>query len=261
MKSPVTLLIFAILFFLSCKDEEIIFTSECYPEELRNGVIASYSFQNGSLEDGSSNRADVDDQISGIPASDRNGNASCAYSFNRNHYEHLSTTNTSFLNNLDVFSISLWYQSTDSSGHGGLEILISRDDSHDQCSVHKKGEWSLGLETCKRAVFGHNNLVLTNFPLAIPPASCQDNITFQVNKWHHVVAIYNRNNYKIYLNGILHNSASGVSDCPDLHLTEDQGDLIIGKGHTGKIDDILIYNREVSADEVTDLYNLQPCCN
>ena len=255
------LFIISTLFIVSCKDEEIVFTSECYPEQLRSGVIASYSFQNGSLEDGSTNRADIDEHISGAPTSDRNGDVNCAYAFNETFGEYLSTSKTSFLNNLEEFSISLWYQPSDSTTNGGShEFLMGRNNSQVQCP-DKRGEWSLGLFACRRAVFSHNNSVEANLPLSIPPASCLDNVYHFTGRWQHVVAVYNRGTYKIFHDGFLQNTSSGLNSCPELHKAEDTGDLFIGRYYTGKIDDILIYNREVTTDEVTELYNLQPCCS
>ena len=91
-----------ILISISCKkDEEIVFTSECYPQSLRDGVIASYAFSNGSLENGTSFKADLMPNSGPIPASDRYGNPNCAYIFDYNPaFQSLSTSNTSFLNGL-----------------------------------------------------------------------------------------------------------------------------------------------------------------
>jgi hypothetical protein len=244
---------------ISCKDEDIVFSSECYPEHLREGVLVSYSFNNGSLENGTSFNADLVPNAGPIPAPDRFGNPNCAYFFDTNpSFPTLETSNSSFLNDLNQFSVSLWYQPQDSFHHGGsIEGLLGRNKTQDQCP-DRIGEWSIGLHDCRRVVFGHNNSVWED--IALPPGGCHELVYSLTGTWHHVVAIYTEEYYKIYKDGILQDSVSGLASCTNLQLAEDVGDLIIGYKFTGKIDDILIYNRALSATEVSELYSNDPCC-
>jgi len=247
------------LLFFSCKDEDlpISFESECYPPNLEEGVIASYDFSNGSLENGTSFNADLIPNQGPVPTSDRFGNSNCAYMFDYNpQFQSLSTSSTSFLNGLKEFSISLWYQPQDSSVGGDLEVLVSRNKSQELCD--RVGEWSLGLHACRRAVFTHNNTVWEDIDL--PPKGCQELVYMLTGSWHHVVAVYNNDHYTIYKDGVLQDSTSGHGSCIDLPLAEDVGDLFLGYRFTGKMDDVLIYNREISPEEVAELYTLQPCC-
>ena len=140
---------------------------------------------------------------------------------------------------------------------GSIEILLSRGmESH---CPNRRGEWSVSLFDCRIAVFGHNNSVWAN-PITGFSNGCQGEINALTEKWHHVVAIKNGDDYKLYFNGNLDESESGDANCTNLHLAEDIGDLFIGSQYTGKIDDILIYNRELSQAEVTELFELEPCC-
>jgi hypothetical protein len=108
-------------------------------------------------------------------------------------------------------------------------------------------------------VFGHNNSVWANIITGFPNG-CQEEVVALTDKWHHVVATKNGDEYNIYFNGNLDESSSGNANCSNLHLAEDIGDMFIGSKYTGKIDDILIYNRELSESEVTALFELEPCC-
>ncbi|MBP7240011.1 MAG: LamG domain-containing protein [Saprospiraceae bacterium] len=253
-----------VLVFFSCKDEDlpISFESECYPPNLEEGVIASYDFSNGSLENGTSINADLRGYSGAFPTSDRNGNVNCAYSFSKNpQLSYLATSNTSFLNGLKQFSISMWYQPQDSFLNGGqMEVLMTRNRTQDVQCPDRIGEWSVGLYDCRRVVFGHNNSVWEDIALPPPPAECQQLFFYLTGLWHHVVAVYNEDHYKIYKDGILQDSTSGPGACTDLHLAEDVGDLVLGYKFTGKLDDILIYNREITSEEVAELFALQPCC-
>jgi hypothetical protein len=259
MKRIIILLSACVVLFISCHEDEIVFSSECYPDHLREGVLASYSFSNGSLENGTTFNADLVPNAGPIPTQDRFGNPNCAYYFDTNpSFPTLQTSNTSFLNDLHQFSVSLWYQPQDSFINGGtLEGLLGRNKTQDHCP-DRIGEWSIGLHDCRRLVFGHNNSVWEDIPL--PQEGCQELFYSLTGAWHHAVAIYTDDYYKLYKDGILQDSVSGLAACPDLHVAEDVGNLIIGYKFTGKIDDILIYNRALSATDVLELYTSDPCC-
>ncbi|MCW3789147.1 LamG-like jellyroll fold domain-containing protein [Plebeiibacterium sediminum] len=78
------------------------------------------------------------------------------------------------------------------------------------------------------------------------------------NNWQHYVVTYGNSTVKIYIDGV--EVLSRQNNNPFNTLNED---FRIGTGHTAvssaignfKIDDLLIYNRELSAQEVSDLYN------
>jgi hypothetical protein len=78
--------------------------------------------------------------------------------------------------------------------------------------------------------------------------------------WHHVVAIYDNDHYSIYFNGVEVASASGPANCGNQYTAQDIGDLFLGKFYTGKIDDVVIYDRALSALEIQALSGLNACC-
>ena len=86
----------------------------------------------------------------------------------------------------------------------------------------------------------------------------------QTGVWYHVVGTYDGTNVKIYVNGSLENSAT-YSATPG---TTNQP-LVIGRWYgnyndyytDGKIDQVRIFNKAISATEVTALYNEIQCAN
>jgi hypothetical protein len=246
--NKITQLLFISIFgFSACKKEVFIIT--CLPSGLQDGVIAFYPFSNSSITDESLNNHDLNNPTDAKPVPDRNGNSDCAFEFVTlpGHAEFLTTDQTGFLDHLNSFSISVWFEPLDTSIHGSwLEVLVGRGEGL-KCP-DRKGEWSLGLYDGRRAVFGHNTSVWI---------LSGHNPT---HEWHHVVATKNNDTYKIYLDGILSNQANGNANCTSLHLAQDVGDLFIGKDFTGRLDDIVIYNRELTAEEVLELFELEPCC-
>ena len=192
---------------------------------------------------------------------DRNGNLNCAYRFdNRGTTEQfLTTTQTDFLNNLSSFSISMWYQPIDSTrAVGDFESLLVRGDNR-RCP-NRGGEWSVGLYDCRKAVFGHNNSVWAN---AISMnGGCQGEVETLTGNWHHVVAVKSNDTYKIYFNQNLDETDTGDANCGSAFIAAaDIGDLFVGRMYTGDIDDIMIFNKELSQQEVTELFNLDTCCD
>jgi hypothetical protein len=232
---------------------------DCIPTNLQNGVIAFYPFKNGSLLDiAQSNH--LTNPTNATPAADRNGNANCAFQFKSvaGKEEFLTETQPAFLNGLNAFSISIWYQPLDTFRSGGIyEVLVSRGKG--QHCPNRNGEWSVGLYDCRRAVFGHDNSVWAN-PISPNMFDCQAEVNALTDKWHHVVAVKNGDTYKIYFNGKLEETVNGDGDCSNPYTASDIGDFFIGRNYTGKIDDVLVFNRELSQAEVTELYQLVPCC-
>jgi hypothetical protein len=251
--------IFLIAFGIAGCDKEK-FKVQCLPEHLQNGVIAYYPFENGDLVDASGHGNDLTNPTTAHPASDRDDNPQCAYEFDNYPVQgqFLITQATGFLNGQDAFSISVWYQPLDvNASVGQIQGLVSRGDQN-RCP-DRKGEWSVSLYDCRRAVFGHNNSVWANSVTGT--SNCDEHIIAVTDKWHHVVGVYHDDTYKIYYNGILHETTSGPAGCTNLHFAQDIGDLFIGDDFTGRIDDILIYDREITAQEVMDLFEAEPCCN
>ncbi|MEM1215956.1 MAG: LamG domain-containing protein [Bacteroidota bacterium] len=159
----------------------------------------------------------------------------------------LPLENPEFLDNLSAFSISLWYYPLDDSRPGGkYESLLSRGE--DGRCPNRSGEWSVGLYDARRAVFGHDNSVWAG------PVS-------EVENWYHVVAVLDGDNYKIYWNGSLEEEETGNANCSNFRAAEDIGQLFVGAMFTGKIDDVLLYDRVLTANEINELYELDTCCN
>lgn len=79
-------------------------------------------------------------------------------------------------------------------------------------------------------------------------------------RWYHIVAQYDAddNSYEIYLNGELHKS--GISTWAIVEQTANQLSFGTRTGSTqrfsGALDDFRVYNRQLSAIEVADLYGL-----
>ncbi len=94
--------------------------------------------------------------------------------------------------------------------------------------------------------------------------SIRGNTTLQLNTWNLLTVTYNdaSNNISLYVNGVLE-SKTVIAGAPETNSLETNlHGVTIGAKDVGywfipaKIDDVRVYNRAISADEVQKLYNL-----
>lgn len=241
---------------VSCGKKKENKNLDCIPNGMKSIVIAYYPFPSGSLLDFSGDANHLTNIGGVISAPDRGGNLNCAMEFINlpTSSQFLLHNNPTFLNDLDEFTISLWYMALDTSRPGGLfETLVGRDSvGH---APDRSGQWSVGLYDCRRAVFGRTNSVWE-----IPYTnSCDDLVVSNTNVWKHAVATCHTSGEvsSIYINGELQSVLTGASGT---YAAADFGDLFIGRNFTGVLDDIIIFKKALDADQVMELYQMEPCC-
>ncbi len=216
------------------------------PATLQNGLVGYWPFcGNANDASGNTNNGTVN---GATLTTDRFGNANSAYSFDGNDWIGVSHNPSFNLPGNGDFSFSAWIQTSNavteetiiSKGHGGGQ---NQPDVY----IFSKIGSQIGLE-------------LASVPNAFWNYSAN---TISVNNWNSVVAIYNsvNNQVKFYINGVL----GAVSSYPLLPTSNnDLNQLFFGKqGYgcncnffSGKIDDIAIYNRALTASEIQQLYTL-----
>lgn len=244
-----------------CDDDDInpTLANTCLSGGLENGVIAYYSFSNGRLQDESGFNHDLNNPTLATASADRDGNPRCAYRFDASttNEQFLTVADATFLDGLESFSISAWYQALDTNMLGNnLQVLIGRGDQP-RCP-NRRGEWMLGLYDSRRAVFGHNNSVWSTVTAGV--STVEQIIQENTNRWFHVVAVKDQDTYSLYRDGILQETVTGLAGCTNQHLAADTGSLFLGTNHHGDLDDVVIYNRAVSSQEVTNLFATGVCC-
>jgi len=217
-----------------------------------NGLVGWWPFNgNANDESGNGNNGTVN---GATLTTDRNGVANNAYSFNGinqkitvNDKSSLSFTNA-------IFTTSYWVNIKTPLTHGAPVLCkygITNDfeyaDFFYSNNTSSFGTWNLG-GTC-----GVNGTGITN-------------TTNYQNNWHYIVSVHNGlAGASIYIDGNLYISDnSSNSSCS---MGNGSGNLYFGFGggwnqqyyFNGLIDDIAIYNRVLTQQEITDLYNAQTC--
>ena len=216
------------------------------------GLVAYYPF-NGNANDATGNGNNCNDY--GVPlAQDRLGNAGLAYSFAGSG----GTPTTTFLatsNNFPIVgntsrSVSLWFRLDETPVYPYGNLISWGTDSTGSSFAIVYEPWQ---------GHGYNfSINCNNLKWGwIKPG------TIELNRWHHIFVSYETNlgSSQMYLDGM---RLAGISEpsfgTPTTTINTDFGRLRInsyldlGFGIFGVIDDVRIYNRALSTNDVAALY-------
>ena len=204
-----------------------------------NGLVGWWPF-NGNANDESGNNNNGNNN-GAILTSDRFNNSNCAFDFNNCNYIDVGMSSANFSNS--NFTISLWF-TRDSSQIG---YLISKRNSELFANFWqmRPNGFSINETTSNDSGFVAYNSSL--------------------NQWYNYIVIRDGIELKLFVNGILQDS---ISTNTILNLSNNTtikiGAVIAPISglvgcHYGKIDDIGIWNRSLTQQEITDLYNGNIC--
>lgn len=244
------LLTISFLLLFSCKKKDTGTDPEdkvCIPTSLEDNLIAYYPFIEGSLEDFKNNN-DLTNANNAELTEGREGSENCAIWFSDRMPNYLYMENPIFLYNLRKYSISLWYKHV-INNEGQYELLIGRGNLDNQFPASEK-YMSIGVYDINKVTFFNN--------LSSVWDNSDDNL---LNEWYHVVATcdFDSKTMSLYQNGKL--METRTSTTLDIINPIQGGYLIIGKYFNGAIDDIAIFNKVLSQEEVLEMYSIESCCN
>lgn len=208
---------------------------------LNHGLIGHFPL-NGNAEDfGSENR---DGMINGsvVSATDRFGNSNACLEFNG--VDGSISLGDAYDSGQEL-SFSIWACFDETYDQSAYQIFISKhDDSSNQDKsffVGKNG--------------GTGSFYSRYYDGDLDGVDCSSAGFPVVNHWYHIVSVFDNGNSYLYIDGVLADSESSERLLND-SLTE----TIIGSTQTplhfmdGKLDDLRVYNRVLSIDEVQSLY-------
>ncbi len=153
------------------------------------------------------------------------------------------------------FSLSGWFKSgfgfgrtmagKGGTGPGGTRYLITLDET--DCGGGMKIKVEIDDDTTKKF-------------------TCSSGSSFNDNAWHHAVLVRNGNNLRLYEDGQQVATPTDITGYGNINSTRifsigsmfDEGALNQSSFFSGLIDDVRIYDRALSAAEVTDLFNPPP---
>ena len=198
--------------------------------DIENGLVAWYPF-NGNANDESGNGHNG--QIVGDPQpfNDRFGNSNSAYDFDGNGDCILAGNWFAYQN----FSISVWVKQD--AINGTYVDIIDNNHSNVNWAIQYDGN-------------SGNYYFFTN-----PQGTTAFSLPF--NQWKHLVFIKDSLSLKTYMNGVLQDEITATN--PTINYSNPYLNIARWGGgeryFNGKIDDIRMYDRGLTEEEVTALYN------
>ena len=163
------------------------------------------------------------------------------YSFSGTN-SYINVADSTSLNGLSTATISVWvYPTTSLADYDGF---VSKRDSftlgfHNVAGEVRNDYWNA---TGSKSVVSKSPLLTAN-------------------NWHHIVSVYNGTSISLYINGVYINQTAMTGSIKSSTGTA----MAIGadiyspstRGFIGKIDEVMIYNRALSASEIQQIYNYQ----
>lgn len=252
LKKSIVYTLISIITFTSASS--LSFSQVCnlssLPTNLQNGLIAFYPFC-GNANDVSGNQ--LNGAIFGATlTSDRFGVANSAFEFNGSSWIEVDH-NPAFNFGLGSYTLSCWMLVT---GSNRWQHAITHYDIPSNRYVEDLSSIFLRYEN-SMPHFATQKSRVSMFEMRGPVAN--------ISVWRHILLVYNTSSAEaqLYTDGKLVSSKS----IPKPFINSDnQGKLYFGVEHptvtlplgpqflTGKLDDIMIYNRPLSASEVSQIY-------
>lgn len=233
----------------------------------KNGLVACYPF-NGNANDESGNG--FNGTVNGATlTSDRFGNLNSAYSFNGN-FQHILTN--ILQSNISAYSVSVWFKTTGVDGGG---YIFQGSGSCGQGGYGTR----LIVNSPKKSAEGYGVLYGTDGWAYTDISTTDDD--FNDGVWHHAVGVWdgtgssvvNPNQCKVYVDGVLVAQTLGTSvgtggygTHPNIPMSGTNKALFgMGKcdavqhSYNGQLDDISLWNRALTQEEVTNLFYSNVC--
>ena len=204
-----------------------------------DGLVGYWPFSGNANDDsGNGNNGTLN---GATLTTDRFGNSNSAYNFDGLN-DFISVNPSPSLNIVNNISISLWFYTTQTGFYG---YLVDRDI----CGISK--DWSLAYN-------GTSILRIGNGSTDQIINSGSNNI----NSWHNLVFVRMNDSFKLYIDGTF----SSELPISGLNFQNNQTPIYFGEqvclpnsvnspNFNGKIDDIGIWNRALTQQEITTMYN------
>ena len=209
---------------------------------INNGLIACYPFSGNSQDQSGFNNHGTN--YGATLTTDRFGNPNSAYYFDGNSYI-LAPNSVSLSSPTNNLTMMFWVNISNWSPYftQNYASVICKSNSSLNC------QYRSSLTPDGISQINNNNLwSLTG-------------TTINLNQWYFVVVVVSGNTCKLYINGILVSQGSSAGSFPfssnnPLYIGRDDAGTL--DYYTGKIDDIRIYNRSLTNNEIFAIYNFQP---
>jgi hypothetical protein len=215
---------------------------------LKNGLVACYPFNANANDQSGNNNTGI---INGASlATDRFGKLSSAYNFNGS--SSITVDASQFKN--QSFSYATWVK---------LDILPLEGENNCFIAVGGPGGDQLLSVSKSYQAQSSNGFNVGGYNVGTPIISNNwDNSSPVIGKWYHLVCTRDNNSIKLYVDGqLITNNSTLTSTGGTIPNYASESFVTFGGRHNGtsqfmqgSLDDIYIYNRAITTEEVTALY-------
>jgi hypothetical protein len=226
----------------------LAFESRAQPVEfLTNGLVAYYPF-NGNSTDASGGGNNGTNYGAAL-TTDRFGNSNAAYYFNGNNWIDIGPV----VSRYDTMSLSAWINTTSLSSFQDEAAVVSKPNDTNTLTGSRLGTYMGSFDSG----FASDEPDFINIG-AFGTSAANNGV------WHQGVYVNDGTNLQLFVDGLL----VGV-DSYSPQVSTSAHAMFIGKEFptnwglrglryfTGKIDDVRIYNRALSSNEVAQLYAIE----
>lgn len=211
---------------------------------LKNGLVGCYPFNaNANDESGNGNNGTVN---GANLTADRFGKANSAYNFNGSSYIALPSDKFAF----NDYSYSLWIYVTSNPPNGDTYRVLSIGGGCGDQNIDISNNYYgiMGIDGGGYDISGTPHV--TGVSTGILPT---------IGQWYHIVITRDKNEVKLFINGLLiqttsTNGALPYYGCSSNVFANIGTRSVSSQSFIGSVDDLHIYNRPITAAEVKALY-------
>lgn len=217
-----------------------------------NGLVGYWPFS-GNANDASGNGNNG--TVNGATlTTDRNGNANSAYSFDG--VDDRIFINNSIFDNGSNFTFSGWYflNTNSNPNNGNNSHIILNTSPHNGLGIALN--WG---SSNKYSISVGNGAPATSWNTLF---NSQSNQNIEIQTWKFITLVKSSNTYSLYVNGVIDQTwVANNSIQSYLYKLYFGGcdPIISNEVINGKLDDIGIWNRALTQEEITNLYNTNQC--
>lgn len=214
------------------------------PQILVDDLALYITFSNGIAIDLKGNTVIVPENMA--YTADREGNQNCAIVFSGTEFLQIPKSSNNAIVQGQPYSVSFWFRMQNTNS-GDVEVFFSKGNG-------SGSGFQLSAKDLNTPVFSAGStveLIDTNWKAdaALP---------VDTSNWHHLVVTADSvNNIKLYRDGTLRNN----QDSSVAHIGSETMDYFIGSNFKGYLDDLRVYKKALSPQEVQILFELEGDCN
>jgi hypothetical protein len=214
------------------------------PRVLVDDLAMYMTFSNEIAADLKGNTVIVPENIA--YTADRSGNENCAIAFNGTQFLQIPATLDNAIVQGQEFSISLWFR-MQNTNNGDLEKIFSKGN------VNGVG-FQLSVKDLNAPLFAAGEIE----DVVDTAWKADAALPVDTANWHHlVITVDTDKNIRLYRDGELRNSQLNSN----IHIGDNAMDYFIGNNFKGFLDDLRVYKKLLSPQDVQVLYELDGDCN